>query len=81
MCRLAFIPAFHLAAVNGAGPAVLGLLTALLGATNGWLTACAMMAGAASAPPAAAELAGNLMVLFLILGLCIGAACGFLWLL
>lgn len=81
MCRLAFIPAFHLAAVGGAGPAVLGLLTALLGTTNGWLTACAMMAGAAAAPPAAAELAGNLMVLFLILGLCIGAACGFLWLL
>ena len=81
MCRLAFIPAFHLAAVGGAGPAILGLLTALLGGTNGWLTACAMMAGAAAAPPAAAELTGNLMVLFLILGLCIGAACGFLWLL
>lgn len=81
LCRLAFIPAFHLAAVGGAGPAVIGLLTVLLGASNGWCTACAMMAGAAAAPPTAADLAGNLMVLFLILGLCIGAACGFLWLL
>ena len=76
-----FVPAFHYAAVGGAGPAVIGLLTVLLGTSNGYLTACAMIEGPSAVPPAAAELAGNLMVLFLILGLCIGAASGFLWLL
>lgn len=79
--RLLFVPAFHLAAVWGGGPPAMGLLTLALGASNGHLTACAMMEGAAAAPPGAAELAGNLMVLSLILGLCIGAAAGFLWLL
>lgn len=81
LLRALFIPAFHVAAVSGGGPVVLTALTLLLGGSNGWLTACAMIEGAAAAPPAAAELAGNIMVLFLIVGLCIGAACGFLWLL
>lgn len=81
LLRALFIPAFHFAAVGGAGPATIGVLAAALGASNGYLTAAAMMEGAAAAPPAAAELAGNLMVLCLILGLCIGAAAGFLWLL
>lgn len=81
LARALFIPAFHLAATSGAGPAAIGPLTALLGASNGYLTACAMVEAPARVPPAAAEAVGNLMVLFLILGLCIGAACGFLWLL
>ena len=75
------IPAYHLTAVLGGGPSVMGALTLALGASNGWLTACAMMEGAAAAPPGGAELAGNAMVLCLILGLCLGAAAGFLWLL
>lgn len=79
--RVLFVPAFHFAAVGGAGPAVIGLLTLLLGLSNGYLTGCAMMEAPALVPPAAAELAGNLMVLALIAGLCIGAGCGFLWLL
>lgn len=81
LARLLFIPAFHFAAVGGAGPAIIGALTLLLGVSNGYLTGCAMIAAPSLVPPAACELAGNMMVLFLILGLCIGAGCGFLWLL
>ena len=40
-----------------------------------------MMRAPEAAPPGAAALAGNLMVLFLVLGLCAGAAASFLWLL
>ena len=79
--RLLFVPAFHLAATRGGGPAVVGPLTLLLGVTNGYLTASAMMAAPLRVAPQAAALAGNIMVLALIAGLCIGAACGFLWLL
>ena len=79
--RALFIPAFRLAAVSQAGvPAVL-LLTAALGSTNGFVCACAMIRAPAMVPPAAAGLAGNLMVLSLVLGLCLGAAASFLWLL
>lgn len=78
--RALFVPAFYLAAVWGAGPGAMGILTLLLGTSNGHLTACAMMEGPHLAPPGSEELVGNVMVLFLILGLCIGAAAGFLWL-
>lgn len=40
-----------------------------------------MIGAPARVPAAAAALAGNLMVLSLVAGLCVGAACGFLWLL
>jgi equilibrative nucleoside transporter 1/2/3 len=79
--RALFIPAFRLAAVSQAGvPAVL-LLTAALGSSNGFVCACAMIRAPSTVPPAAAGLAGNLMVLSLVLGLCLGAAASFLWLL
>ncbi|KAL4434383.1 hypothetical protein ABPG75_000824 [Micractinium tetrahymenae] len=81
LLRVLFIPAFYFAAVGGAMPAIIGTLALLLGASNGFLSSCAMMRAPSLVPPAAGELAGNMMVLFLILGLCIGAACGFLWLL
>ena len=57
------------------------LLTAALGSTNGFVCACAMIRAPAMVPAAAAGLAGNLMVLSLVLGLCLGAAASFLWLL
>lgn len=79
--RALFLPAFHFAAVGGAGPAIIGALALLLGSSNGYLTSCCMIEGAAAAPAEHAELAGNVMVLALIAGLCVGAACGFLWLL
>lgn len=56
-------------------------LAMALGCSNGYSCACAMMRAPAVAPPGAAGLAGNLMVLFLVLGLCAGAAASFLWLL
>lgn len=59
----------------------MGLLTTALGATNGYLTACAMMAAPPLAGPRSAALAGNAMVLSLVAGLCVGAGLGFLWLL
>lgn len=69
------------AATGGAGPGVIGLLAVLLGLSNGWLTSCAMIGAPQRVAASAAALAGNLMVLSLILGLCVGAFCGFLWLL
>ena len=79
--RVLFVPAFRVAAVSQAGvPAVL-LLTASLGSTNGFVCACAMIRAPATVPSAAAGLAGNLMVLSLVLGLCLGAGASFLWLL
>jgi equilibrative nucleoside transporter 1/2/3 len=53
----------------------------LLGLSNGYLTSCAMIEAPSHVPPAWGDLAGNLMVCSLILGLCLGAAGGFLWLL
>jgi equilibrative nucleoside transporter 1/2/3 len=74
-------PCFCPAATSGSGPLVIGLLTLLLGLSNGYLTSCSMIGAPERVPASAAALAGNLMVLSLVLGLCIGAACGFLWLL
>jgi solute carrier family 29 (equilibrative nucleoside transporter), member 1/2/3 len=79
--RVFFIPAFHLAATKGAGGVVIGFLAALLGLSNGYLTASAMMLGPTLVESRAAALCGNIMVLSLIAGLNLGAACGFLWLL
>lgn len=82
--RVIFIPAFHFSAIYGAGPIFSGLLALLLGVSNGYLTAEAMMLAPTRVQgnnTAASYLCGNIMVLSLILGLCIGAACGFLWLL
>ena len=80
LVRVLFVPAFHLAAIDG-GPVAVGCLTVLLGVSNGWLTACCMMAAPEGMRGRAAALAGNLMVFSLVLGLCIGAGLGFLWLL
>lgn len=81
LARAAFIPAFRAAAVLHAGPPLLLVLTAALGTSNGFACACAMMAAPAAAPPGAASLAGNVMVLCVVLGLCLGAGASFLWLL
>ena len=85
VCRAVFIPAFYFAATRGAGGVVIGVLTVLLGLSNGYLTSTTMMEGPAKfskeEPFVAVMLCGNIMVLSLILGLCIGAGCGFLWLL
>lgn len=79
--RILFLPAFYLVASQAAGPGVVGVLATLLGVSNGWLTANGFMLAPPLVHPTAANICGNIMVYSLIVGLCIGAACGFLWLL
>ena len=78
--RLAFVPLFFMTARVGAGPIVMALLTLALGVSNGYLTAIAMMRAPAGLQSVEAELAGHLSVVALIVGLCLGALCSFLWL-
>lgn len=81
LLRALYVPAFRLAAVRQlAAPSVFALAVTL-GLSNGYLLSCSMMRGPACVPPAVAHLAGNMLVLFMVLGLCAGAACSFLWLL
>lgn len=57
------------------------LLTLLLGASNGFLTAVALTRGPTLLETAAEKnLAGNIAVLAMISGLTVGAVCSFLWL-
>ena len=79
--RTAFVPAFWLASWLGAGPWLVCLLAVLLGVSNGWVTALAMMAGPVGLLGPEAAMSGQIMVFCLVLGLCLGAGCGFLWLL
>ena len=79
--RILFLPAFYLVASQAAGPGVVGVLATFLGVTNGYLTANAFMMAPPLVPSTAANVCGNIMVYSLIVGLCIGAVCGFLWLL
>ncbi|KAL6781939.1 hypothetical protein ACKKBF_B10025 [Auxenochlorella protothecoides x Auxenochlorella symbiontica] len=76
--RALFIPAFHLAV---SAPAGLALCTLGLGFTNGVLTSSAMATAPAHVAPSQAGLAGSIMVLSLDVGLVLGAALSFLWLL
>lgn len=78
--RALFIPAFALASARQAALPLMLALAGALGCSNGYCCACAMMRAPAAVPPAAAGLAGNLMVLFLVLGLCLGAGASFIWL-
>lgn len=80
VARLIFVPAFHLSASHGAGAVATGALTLLLGLSNGYLTSCVMIAAPEGLRGRRAALVGNLMVFALVMGLCLGATCGFLWL-
>jgi equilibrative nucleoside transporter 1/2/3 len=79
--RFAFLPAFVAAALLRAPPAVMGLLTLLLGTSNGYLTAAAMTTAPAGLPAHCAEAVENIMVFCLVGGLTAGAFLGWLWLL
>lgn len=81
VARAAFVPAFRFAAVQHASPPAVLLLALSLGCTGGYTCACAMMRAPSVVPPGAAGLAGNLMVLALVAGLCVGASLSFIWLL
>jgi equilibrative nucleoside transporter 1/2/3 len=81
LARFAFLPAFVAAALRSAPPAVMGLLTALLGVTNGYLTAAAMTSAPVGLPAHCAEAVENIMVFSLVGGLTAGAFLGWLWVL
>uniref|UniRef100_A0A7S1SXV4 Equilibrative nucleoside transporter n=1 Tax=Tetraselmis chuii TaxID=63592 RepID=A0A7S1SXV4_9CHLO len=77
--RFVFVPAFYFASVYVAPAWVIGLLTLALGATNGHLTACAMMSAPRGLDQVKAELSGILSALFLVVGITIGAFSGYVW--
>ena len=83
LSRVLFVPAFDSARRGGAasGETATFALTAALGATNGWYSTAAMMAGPRWAAEEDAEACGTVMVFFLLVGLALGAMCGWLWLL
>lgn len=70
---------FPVFSVKGAGEAVFFVLTALLGATNGYLTTLIFCAAPRGLSPSAAELAGNVIVFCMLGGLTFGAFMGWLW--
>eukprot|EP00898_Chlorokybus_atmophyticus_P006944 jgi/Chlat1/7250/Chrsp58S06893 len=84
LSRLLFVPAF-LSCTRGPmwmrTETPILLLTGALGLTSGYTSSLCMMEGPKRVPPHDSEVAGTAMVLFLIVGLTIGAACGWLWLL
>jgi equilibrative nucleoside transporter 1/2/3 len=85
--RILFIPLFYLCSSSSSSSSNLwgvGVLSVMLGASNGWMTGSAFVAAADKVDGGdvdKAGLMGNLMVLSLVVGLCVGAACGMLWLL
>lgn len=89
LCRILFIPLFYLCS-NDSGDNNnnrnlwgVGVLSVMLGVSNGWMTSSAFVAAAEKVDGGdvdKAGLTGNLMVLSLVVGLCLGAACGMLWL-
>ena len=85
--RILFVPAFLLV-TRRHGPRVLYgneapcvMLTLALGLTNGLYSSAAMMSGPKAVAPHQSETCGTVMVFFLLLGLAVGALCGWLWLL
>lgn len=73
------IPLYAGLAVYGAPEPAFFLLTAALGASNGWLTTLIFCAAPRGLSPSAAELAGMINVFAELAGLNIGAYLGWLW--
>lgn len=81
LSRVAFVPAFFCAAKFGAPAWVVGLLTLLLGLSNGYLTALVFARAAVGLTAIEGDLAANFVVVGLVSGLNVGAYLGWLWLL
>lgn len=79
--RVLFLPAYLVSVRSGAGLGGLGLLTALFGATNGYVASASFMLFPLGLRGKEAEAAGTLLVLSLLLGLTVGAMTGWLWVL
>mmetsp|Transcript_37257 Transcript_37257/g.88545 ORF Transcript_37257/g.88545 Transcript_37257/m.88545 type:complete len:152 (-) Transcript_37257:89-544(-) len=77
--RFAFLPVFLVISTAAMHPAIVSLVTLTLGISNGHLTACAMMNAPVGLPQDEAEQAGMLSALFLMLGIALGSAVGFVW--
>ncbi|KDD75636.1 hypothetical protein H632_c579p1 [Helicosporidium sp. ATCC 50920] len=80
LARVLFLPAFYAASRAGAVPWMFALALAL-GLSNGHVTACSFVLAPQLNPRAHAELSANIVVLSLVAGLVLGAACSFFWLL
>ncbi|KAF5842221.1 nucleoside transporter-domain-containing protein [Dunaliella salina] len=81
MSRVLFIPAFICAAFVATPPVIMFLLTILLGASNGLVTAGLMLGGPEMLDPGMEDAGEGILVISLISGLLVGALAGFLWLL
>eukprot|EP00775_Hariotina_reticulata_P012656 gene12656-12783_t len=79
LARLVMEPLYAVLAIKGASEAVFFILTAILGGSNGYLTALIFMAAPRGLSPSAAELAGMINVFCELAGLCMGAFMGWLW--
>eukprot|EP00877_Chromochloris_zofingiensis_P005576 jgi/Chrzof1/15019/Cz09g24060.t1 len=81
LSRIGFVGVFIAATKFNASSVIIGLLTTLLGLSNGFLTALIMTLAPMGLPPHAADMVENIIVFCLVAGLTIGAFCGWLWLL
>ena len=70
---------FAVLSVRGASEPVFFVLTALLGGTNGWATVSLYTSAPRDLSPAAAELAGNINMFFVLGGIPTGAMLSWLW--
>ena len=70
---------FAVLSVRGASEPVFFVLTALLGGTNGWATVSLYTSAPRDLSPAAAELAGNINMFFVLGGITTGAMLSWLW--
>ena len=77
--RFAFVPIYAIFVQENLQDIDFFVVTFCLGLTNGFLTTSAMSTGPTLFGPREAEVAGTMMVFFLLFGLSIGACAGWLW--
>ena len=77
--RLAFVPIYAIFVQEGMSDVAFFVVTSCLGLTNGYLTTCAMSTAPTLFRPQESEVAGTMMVFFLLFGLSTGAMAGWLW--
>lgn len=80
--RLVFFPLFYTVLYGPAifrEEAIVFLLTAMLGLSNGYMTSLVMIVAPKNVPVLESETAGIIMTLFLVSGLTIGSLLGWVW--
>ena len=78
-CRLSFVPFYYFSMRLQAGEAAFFVLTFLLGLSNGYITSASMTVAPRGLPRKEAELVGMISVMFLLLGLTLGAFSSWVW--